>query len=417
MLRELYYLTRIRRNVWLSEKEIKKIQEKKMKKIIRFAYNNVKFYNDSFKIAGIKPGDIKTIKDLRKIPILNKNDLRDNTKDFVSKKVNLKKCKVKATSGSTGKPLKIIENRQSEAYGIAMRYRAYLENGFKFSHKIAEFTHPRHIVNKSLRLTNSLGILRKHRISIFKPVETHIKKINQIKPDIIEGYPSTLKLIALQDKGIYQPKKIFTTSESISDENRKIIKEKFKCDVIDFYGCTEIPRIAWECSEHEGYHIDADEVILELVNSPNNKNEGEILVTTLYNYCMPLIRYKVGDYGIRKNKPCSCGRGLPLIKRIEGRTDDFITLPDGKKVSPRCINLLDEIKGIKDYRTIQKEKNLFLVQIVKNKQFSKKTLLLAKKQIKKGCLGMDVKVKFQFLDEIPKDPSGKIRTVISEVKK
>jgi len=414
MLRELYYLNKIRRNVWLDKDEIERMQEKKLREVIKYAYENVSYYNRLFRQHKIKPEEIKTAEDLKKIPILDKLELRDNLKDFISGKVDKKKCKIKSTSGSTGRPLRIAEDRKTEAYGTALRYRSYMENGYKFRYKLAEFTHPRHFENKPLKFLNSLGILKKHRLSVFDSNEKHISTLNKIKPDIIEGYPSILKLIALENKKLPQPKKIFTTAETLLEKDRKAIKEKFNCDVIDFYGCTEIPRIAWECSSHEGYHIDADQTIVELIEDGRSGKRGQIVVTTLYNYCMPLIRYKVGDYGVMKDKPCSCGRGLPLMSSIEGRMDDFIVLPNGQKISPRSINVLDDIRGIADYKTIQKERNLFLVQLVKNKEFSEKTLGEIERQIKKGCLGMDVKISFEFLEKI--ENIGKRRTVISEVK-
>lgn len=409
MIRELFYLYSIKRNVYLDETKIKKIQEKKLRKIVKFAYENVPFYKRSFDKNKLNPDDIKTLSDLKKIPVITKNDIRDNYDDFIAKAVDQEKCCLRHTSGSTGKPLKIIEDRSSEAYGTSLKYRAYMENGYKFTDKIFEFTHPRHIVNRPLSLLNKLGILRKYRISVFDPVEKHIEMLNEIKPDIIEGYPSILRLIALKADNLPTPKKIFTTAETLSESDRKLIKEKFNCDVVDFYGCTEIPGIAWECEMHEGYHIDSDYRIVEFL-------DGEIVVTSLTNYAMPLLRYKVGDYGSLKNEKCSCNRKLSLIKSIEGRKDDFIILPNNKVVSPRCINLLDEVEGISDYKTIQKKKDLFLVQLVKSNKFSEKTLDEIKTQIKKGCFGQEVKIEFEFFNEIPKESNGKKRTIISEVK-
>jgi len=131
---------------------------------------------------------------------------------------------------------------------------------------------------------------------------------------------------------------------------------------------------------------------------------------------MPLIRYRIGDIAIPSTNRCNCGRRFPMIKQIEGREDDFVILPSGKKISPRMINVIENIPGIKDYQTIQVSKELFVVKLVKNKKFSKKTISDLKTQIMKGCLGERVKVEVELVDKINRERTGKRRAVISKVK-
>jgi phenylacetate-CoA ligase len=130
---------------------------------------------------------------------------------------------------------------------------------------------------------------------------------------------------------------------------------------------------------------------------------------------MPLIRYKLGDIAILSSEKCSCGRGLPLIKQIVGREDDFIILPSGKKISPRMINVIENIPGVSSYRTIQETRERILVKIVKGKEFSKKTVYEVQKQIKLGCLGENIEVEVEIVKEIQRASRGKIRTVVSNL--
>jgi phenylacetate-CoA ligase len=185
------------------------------------------------------------------------------------------------------------------------------------------------------------------------------------------------------------------------------------------YGTEENGLLAFECKQHAGYHVVSDAAIVEIVKKEKNAAEGEygdIVVTSLFNYSMPLIRYNIGDIGTFTNTKCDCGRGLPLIKRIEGRTDDFLTLPSGRKISPRVINVIEDIPGVSRYKTVQEAKDRIVVNIVKGRGFGPETINEIKKHIKAGCLGEDVKVDVKLVDELSTNRRGKLRAVVSNVK-
>jgi phenylacetate-CoA ligase len=182
------------------------------------------------------------------------------------------------------------------------------------------------------------------------------------------------------------------------------------------YGAQEFGRFAFECEEHSGYHIVTDNVAVEFVNGKESMNfgdNGEVIITDLNNNIMPLIRYKLGDIAIPLKKTCCCGRGLPLIKEIEGREDDYLILPSGRRISPRNINVLEDIPGISAYRTIQEAKDRFVVKLVKGYEFSEKTIQVVKQRIEMGVLGEKVEVSVELVTELPKERTGKMRAVLS----
>lgn len=131
---------------------------------------------------------------------------------------------------------------------------------------------------------------------------------------------------------------------------------------------------------------------------------------------MPLIRYKLGDIAILNKKNCSCQRSLPLVKELVGREDDYLILPSGKKISPRMINVIENIKGIAAYKTIQQTPDRFVVKLIKNNDYSQNTVEEVKKQIRLGCLEEKVEVVVELVKALPKERYGKIKTVISYVK-
>ena len=419
MLRDLVNLYQFKKNIWKSLNELEDIQNKKLKAIVNHAYQNVLFYREAFKKRDLHPDDIETVHDLVKLPIIEKKDIQQRPLDFLAKNYEINQCRKTHTSGSTGIPLTLYTDKIGESYNRTVNLRAMMENGLHLTHKVMEITHPENFSQKTL--FRWMGIYRKECLSVYDAPEINVKKFIEYCPDILMGYPSVLSLMAdyitQNNIKITFPEKIFTSAEMLYDTVRKKIASTFGCDIIDIYGCTEFRRLAWECSKHEGYHTDIDFSVVEIIKDTAVECEyGSLIITGLHNYAMPLLRYRNGDAARALKYTCSCGRGLPLIEKILGRIDDKITLPSGRVVSPRSINVLDYTVGINQYRIIQEEKGLFIVQIEKNDQFSEKTLHEIKEQIQKGCLNEHVMIQVEEVEKIQREKSGKIRTVISRVK-
>ena len=421
----LYNYFNLRKNQWLDPSEIKKIQIKRLRTIIKHAYENVRFYHEKFKSIGIKPKDIKTPEDLIKIPILTKEEARKGfPNEIVAKGTNLRKCLKGEPSGSTGLPLHFIQDNSARDFIIASDLRRFLECGVRFYDKQVKICSPRTLPPSWFE---SLG-LRVRFISYFDRVEDQIPMLMKIRPDFIFGRTSYLFLMAkaIKERGIREirPRLTFTTAELLSKTVRKFINSVFETKIFDLYGCGEFGTIAWECKEHAGYHMDIDGVVVEFVKdgeaaAPGER--GEIVCTGLHNYAMPLIRYKVGDVGVPSDEQCPCGRGLPLIKRVDGRTNDLIILPSGRILSNLALlNVMHQIYGDKSnisrFRIIQEKRDEFKVYIVKGKTFTSETLRQIEKKLGK-LLDGDVRIETIVVDTIPPDKSGKLRSVISKVKK
>lgn len=188
--------------------------------------------------------------------------------------------------------------------------------------------------------------------------------------------------------------------------------------MLDQFGCLELNRTAWECNEHSGYHIDVDAIVMEIVKGDETVSSGElgeVTYTGLYNYAMPLIRYKVGDLAIKSDELCPCGRGLPLLEKVEGRTGDLMYGPNGRVFSPMIwYNLMRRIPGIEQYKIIQEKRDLIRVLLVKDTKFSEETLVKTEHDIKED-MGENVNVQIELVDEISRDASGKLRFIISKV--
>lgn len=276
--------------------------------------------------------------------------------------------------------------------------------------------------NEKKSWRSKFGVLTSKNISIYKPIENIVKELIENNPNCIITYPSMLSILAseIKEKKIdsIRPKQIIAMSETLTNPMKDKLSEIFDSEIVRHYGSEEFGSLAFECKAHLGYHMISDHVVIEFLKDGQDVNpgeSGEVVVTGLSNYVMPLIRYKLGDIAVPSKEKCSCDRGLPLISKIEGRQDDFLTLPSGKKVSPRMINVIENIPGIKAYKTIQENEEKIVVKLVKDKEFNDRTIDDVKNQIKVGCLGEDIEVKVDLVEEIPKERTGKIRTIISRV--
>lgn len=422
--RQLRYSFMVKRNLFLDQASLKKAQLKKLRAITRYAYKNVPFYHRKFNEINIKPDDIISMDDFTKIPITTKSEIQScPLKDLISRNVAINRCTTRSTSGSTGMPLTIALNGRTADLEAALWHRALSENGLRFRDKMSVINDPRNFPQNK-RLLESLGILKRQYISIFEDAETKLKLLEKFKPQVIRGYPSSLSILAnycKQREIAIKPRLIFTSSEVLDRQSRKLISTVFEADLMDNYASQEFALLAWECTEHMGYHMNIDGELMEFISDgePAVPGErGEILCTSLYNDVMPLIRYETGDVGIPITEQCSCGRKLPLMKIVEGRKDDFLMSVDGRIISPTLFfpYPFEDVKGIKQFKVIQEKKDKITLQMVTDENFLNPTRALkaAEDNIKR-IFGEKMRIDFQLLEKIKRDPSGKLRKVVSKL--
>jgi phenylacetate-CoA ligase len=223
-----------------------------------------------------------------------------------------------------------------------------------------------------------------------------------------KGYPTISSL-----------KSIITTSEILDPASREIIEITFGVKVFNEYGCGEVGSIAHEC-EYGNMHVMADNLIVEIDSrdSPDKKS-GQVIVTDLHNYAMPLIRYNVGDYATLSSCPCKCGRGLPVLQKIHGRAYDVIIDPDGNRYHPEILmyifeDLKSQNAGIKQFQVIQKDADHMIINIIPDSNFNESSEKLITNHINKD-IHPAIRVDFNFTHKINREKSGKLRIIKSEM--
>jgi phenylacetate-CoA ligase len=428
--RILYFLAGAMQRLRWNHEKLRNYQEKRLRKIIHYAYTHVPFYHKKFKEAGVTPSEIRTIKDLVKVPITRKDEFRKQPQEIaISEDFLYRNLRVVTTSGSTGSPLKVYMTSAEDDWRKAIYMRANICCGQKPRDRWVVIIGPNHF-SDTTKLQRLLSVYARTCISVFDDVDTQISKIRRMKPDVLDGYFSSILLLAKKmEKSrseIMQPRIVFGNAEVITEASRKCVEETFGAPYYDQYGCAEFNRMAWECPAQMGYHMDLDSVIMQFIDKEGDEvaagETGEIVCTSLFNYAMPFIRYAVGDLGVPSEEECSCGRKLPLMKSVEGRRDSLIVLSDGRILSPRtftvAIGMFSQYEALEQFCVVQKKPSLIEVLIkLKNSKLDKKALeaeLIA--HIERMLQpGRETVLNVKFVESIPLSKSGKLMAVTSEV--
>jgi len=422
MLNSLFLLRKLRGNLKLNKAELEEIQRKKLKDLLKHAYENVPYYRKLFASAGIEPNSINGIEDLSRIPITDKLTLQSLApEEILARGMRVDRCVTDVTSGSTGIPLHVHFTQRDYLIRSLSFIRTFIELGYRLTHRQAIVCDTRFVNDKEYWFQH-LGILRKQYIPVQFALNRQIQILMDYRPDFIHGYPQSLAIIAeeLLKRGIdsVSPAMVCTGAELVGQKSREKINAAFGVEMADSYATIESGMIAWQCRVLKGYHINIDNLVLEFLHNGKPVRPGEsgrVVVTNLHSYAMPIIRYELGDVCIPSDSLCPCGNQFPLMTVVEGRIDDMVKTPSGKVISPNSItNVMEAVDGIGQFKVIQEKKDLMVVQIVAGAGFSQDTPRRAQNLLKE-LVGEDMRIEFRMVSEISKEHTGKIRAVISRV--
>lgn len=428
-----YYLIQALKRIEWSQQEMQKYQDKHLRDVIANAFNNVQFYRRLFRAARVHPTDIKSVSDLNKLPIVSKTNMKKEPEaQLISKKVTLSNLDVLRTGGSTGEPFSIYISNEEDCWRKAIYLRANIKCGQKIRDRWVALIDADRVVDTT-KIQHFIGFFARIVVPAHWGKHLQLKVLRELKPDILDGFPNTLLLLAREaereGENSILPKKIFGSGELISKSSRDYLENIFGAPYYDQYGCTEIDRSAWQCSERSGYHMDMDSVIMQFVDengeevSPGEK--GEIVYTSLFNHAMPFIRYNIEDVGVPINDDCSCGVKLPLMRVIEGRRNSFLVFPDGEVVAPmsfiETLGAFSFVREISQYRIIQRRKDWIEIFVKKTQDNVDDEMLrnrlidnlLTKLPKVENVDLSNVRFDVKFVDDIPH--KRKLNVVISNV--
>jgi len=430
--RARHYYRELKQSQWLTQAEIKELQEIKLRKLVHHAYQHVPFYRQRFDEAGLQPQDIQTIEDLQKLPMLTKSDVRENLYfDLLSDNHRKDRILKVQTSGSTGEPFVCFADQHQLEIRWAATQRSVEWTGYRFGDRQARLWHQTLGMNWLQVAREKLDAWFNNRLFIpayelsDKNLKLFVDQIKAHNPVLIDGYAESFNFLAQYAKhhGItgLNPKGVMSSAQVLPDQSREIIEKAFGCRAFDKYGSREFSGIAYECGAHDGHHVVAESYIVEIMKDgrPALPGElGEVVITDLNNYCLPFLRYRIGDLAVAmdESKPCACGRGLPRIGRIEGRVQAIIVGQNGNYVPGTFFAHLfkDYDYIIRQYQVLQDQFGSVTLKIIKAPAFDDQVFEEVLTHLR-HFLGAEMKINVEYVDHIAMVRTGKQQGSISKI--
>jgi len=422
-------LVDLEKSQYFSAEEIREIQFRWLKKLIEHAYKNVPFYKKRFDQSGFQPEALKDSEDIRLIPPLTKKDILENGELLVAQNIPQNKMHRSSSGGTTGVMTWFYRDNRSLIPKEASQLRFEKWTGWKVGEWMSIIwpavidVHP----NNWKKIIKNYLAYRKNTLAFTvideKAIKQHLQLMQKMKTTLIRAFPIPMvevaKYILEHGPDDFSVKGIITTGEPLYESQRNLIEKAFHCKVYDSYRTREIGAIAQECEEHSGLHINSESVYLEIAVDPNkpenNSQNGKLLVTDLFNYASPFIRYEIGDVGSLANNSCPCGRGLPLLQEVGGRLVDVLYTTDGQKIATITVmpNLVEHLGITNQIQFDQHSLDRLTIRMSKPRPDSE--IIERQRKTAQKIFGENMLISYEFVDQIPLLPSGKYRLVISHV--
>jgi len=418
------------RTQFLPPDELRLLQRRRLKALLSAAAERIPFYRARFREAGLRPEQVEGPEDLAVLPPLRKEDIQRNGGHLRDPDIPEERLLRDQTGGSTGAPLVFHYDSQVRDERLAGTLRHNRWTGWRVGDRVAL------LWGAAVDLQGYRGFMARWRNRLLdrtmvldassiteEKLRLFVDAIDRIRARFVLAYANTAAAVAdhLRKRPLRQsPDAVVTSAEFLTDENRDAIERGFRAPVFNRYGCREFAVVASECEVHAGLHINAESLVVEVVDEEGHPlppgETGEILVTDLRNHAMPFIRYQIGDVGRLRGHPCSCGRGLPLLELCGGRITDFITTPEGRSVSGVALATyaITNVPGIHKVQLIQGALAHLTVRLVKGADFGDETIRTLSENLRR-FLGPTMEIGYEFPDAIPPAPSGKQRFSISHV--
>ena len=412
---------------WLPPEQLAQLQLERLRDFLSHIGRHVPYYRELFSSLKFDPKAITSLEGLQQLPLMDKPVIRANMESLKAEDAkNLQKFN---TGGSSGEPLIFYLGKERVSHDVAAKRRATRWWDVDIGDpEIVVWGSPIELGSQDRVRLLCDKFFRTELLSAFEMSDANlnrfVQRIQTFRPRMLFGYPSSLALIAeyadsngyqINDLGI---KVAFVTSERLYPHQRQAIMTTFGCPVANGYGGRDAGFIAHECPSGS-MHITSEDVLVEVIDENGNNlkigEKGEFVVTHLATGEYPFVRYRTGDVGVLSTQDCRCGRGLPVLEKIEGRTTDFVTAQDGTKLHGlSLIYVLRNISGIQTFKIVQESIQLITIELVVDGSYSTEEERDVIKQFQKR-LGAGVEVRFEYVANISAEKSGKFRYVISRV--
>ncbi len=414
---------------WWSRQQLEEFQLTSLRQLLAHATATCPYYGETWQGLGLDAEACQSLSDFTRWPLIGRDTIRQHRlKMRTTTEIHRM---TKATGGSSGEPLQFDLDSGSNDRRTAMMWRGYNWAGgapgtrqlYVWGTPVGNIpTWKRFKMDLHHRFDNHL-ILSCFEFTPDK-MRQHFERMNRYRADVIVAYTNPLYEFArfIQSEGLtpVSPRSIIVGAEKLHGFQRELIEQIFKAPIFETYGSREFMLIGAECEKHHGLHLSLENLLVEVLDDDGSPTpagqEGNVVVTDLFNYGMPFIRYVNGDRAVAGFEMCSCGRGLPLLKQVVGRQLDTLDTPDGRKIPGEFFpHLIKEFPTIRRFQVVQEKVELITVKLVAeggNLTLTDRDHLM--NEIRK-CTGTAVDVQLQFVDDIPLTHAGKLKVVVHAV--
>jgi phenylacetate-CoA ligase len=422
---------------WWSAETLRLHQYRELASLLRHATSCVPYYQQLFDSHGLRLPEHLTDEFLQKIPISSRSMVQNagNALEAQQLPAGHGAVQFSTTSGSTGRPVRFARTGLTHTLWLAFALREHLWHERDFSGKLcairwfprgtAEAPEGIHYETWGSIVAPVFATGKSASLNVVSSIEDQLNWITRERPDYLVSFPSNLVALAQHVISAAPPvpamRQIRTIGESLSDTQRALIEQALQTRVVDVYSCEEAGYLAMQCPESGHYHVQSENVMLEIVDEAGRPcapgQVGQVLITTLHNYATPLIRYEIGDMA-EFGEPCDCGRGLPVIRRIHGRKRNRLVLPSGDTVFP-YLGEHGEISGVTgvelhQFQCIQHTVDEIELKLVMDRPLSdeeqEKVAALMQRHF-----GHPFSIRFTFLEDIPRGLNGKFEEFVSKI--
>ena len=413
----------LERSQYASAEEIRSRQLERLSGLLAFVAEHNPFYRERFASIGFEAGDLRSLDDLERLPLLTKDDIRSHADALVSAGHRREEMFHKRTGGSTGVPVHLYWDRGAHRFKRAVVKRHDAWAGYALGVRLAalwgdtEKEYPwRERVYKALcERTVYLDTLKMDEAHM----DAFVRRLRRARPPVLIGHAHSIYYFTrhLLDRGVDDIgfESIISTAETLSPSERETVEARFGRIVFDRYGCEELSLIASECEAHDGLHVSAEGLLVEVLEGDAD-TPGRVVVTDLVNRGMPFVRYEVGDMATVAEGDCACGRGLPRLGRVFGRTTDILYAPDGRSISG--VSILDtfviHVPGIRQAQIVQDALDHVHFRVVRDEAFTEETERRLSQSVAE-IFGPRMRYDVEYVEAIAPTARGKFQFTICEI--
>ncbi len=427
--RTIAHWQRAEETQWWSRAQLEELQRTSLRALLQHAAATCPYYGEQWRERGLSPQLVRSLDDFRAWPLITRDTIRRHRIKMRTTSPDVRRM-TKATGGSSGEPLQFDLDSGSNDRRTAMMYRGYgWAHGAPGTRQLFIWGTALGSVPKWKRLKMDLhhAFDRHLVLSCFEftpdKMRQHWERMNRYRAEVIVAYTNPLyefaRFLKRESLVPVSPRSIIVGAEKLHDFQRSLIEDVFRAPVFETYGSREFMLIGAECDQHAGLHLSMENLLVEILDDDGSPTpagqEGNVVITDLFNYGMPFVRYVNGDRAVAGFETCSCGRGLPLLRKVVGRQLDTLETPDGRKIPGEFFpHLLKEFPAIRRFQVVQEKTEQITLKLVVEGGLTLAERERLLNEVRR-CTGTVVEIQLQLVDDIPLTKAGKLKVVVNAV--